>query len=45
MFNIFGNNGCSEGNSSTILWFIILIILLFMQNDNGNCGNDCGCGC
>ncbi len=45
MFNIFGNNGCGEGNSSTILWFIILIILLFMQNDNNGCGNDCGCGC
>ncbi|MBQ8526406.1 MAG: hypothetical protein IJ460_06805 [Clostridia bacterium] len=40
MFNLFGNN-CrnGEGNSS-ILWFIILVILLFMNNDNGNC---CDC--
>lgn len=47
MFGLFGrNNGCN-GDSSTILWFIILVILLFMNNDNDscntNCCNDCNC--
>ena len=47
MFNLFGGRNCCEGESSTILWFIILVILLFMNNDD--CGkntcarNDCGC--
>lgn|GEM_PF-2949591 len=30
----FGNGGCCE-NSSTALWFLILILLLFI-----NCGED-----
>ncbi|GEM_PF-4572284 len=47
MFNIFGNSGCGDSGSSTILWFIILVILLFMKNDNGctQMEDDCGCGC
>ena len=45
MFNLFSNKGCGEGDSSTILWFIILVILLFMKNDNGNCAGNDGCGC
>jgi len=44
MFNIFGNNCCEQGNS-TILWFIILVILLFMKNGDGCCNTDEGCGC
>ncbi len=46
MFGLFGRNNCGEGESSTILWFIILVILLFMNNDNGGCySNDNNCGC
>ena len=42
MFNLFGNGSCGQ-DSSTILWFIILVILLFMNNDNGcsSCNNGC----
>ncbi len=44
MFNIFGNGNCSQP-SSTLLWFIILVILLFMKNGDGCCEmtDDCGC--
>ena len=49
MFNLFGNKNCCEGESSTILWFIILVILLFMNNDDrGYCKDKCikpDCGC
>lgn len=42
MLNLFGN-GCSN-QSSTVLWFIILVILLFIKDDNGcGCDNNCGC--
>ena len=47
MLNIFGNGGsCNEGNS-TLLWFIILVILLFMKNDDcmNQMDDGCGCGC
>jgi len=42
MFNLFGGNcGCDDNSYSTILWFIILFLLLFL-----NCGgNNMGCGC
>ncbi len=45
MFNLIGNRNCGE--SSTILWFIILVILLFMNNDDCKCTNPCvnDCGC
>ena len=45
MLNIFGNNGCCGEGNSTILWFIILVILLFMKNDECGCHMDDGCGC
>lgn len=44
MFNLFGNC-CGNQGSSTVLWFIILVILLFIKDDNGcGCENN-GCGC
>lgn len=42
MFNIFGRCNSQNGESSTMLWFIILVILLFMNNDNcDSCSNKC----
>lgn len=46
MLNLFGGRscGCNDGGDySTILWFIILFLLLFLNNDNCGCQrkNDC----
>ena len=41
MLNLFGNN-CNGQQSSTVLWFIILVILLFIKDDNVSCGNNDG---
>lgn len=43
MLNLFGN-GCGSQNSSTVLWFIILVILLFIKDGGNSCEcNECGC--
>ena len=42
------NGGCGLfGGNDTILWFIILFLLIFCNNDCGSSrsSNNCGCGC